>query len=120
MERSPTQAGVTRRLRAVARPDAGAVAKRGEQRLRGGYVPPADRPAHRPAQPQPAHPLSDCDPGTHLGAGTHPVVGRAIRGVHLAARLVAQGAAGVVRWLRAGQVAGDGSVELARWTGARR
>ena len=40
--------------------------------------------------------------------------------VHLAARFMAQSTAVVVHWFRAGQLAGDGSVELARWTGARR
>lgn len=54
-----------------------------------------------------------------LGGNSRRLVAGATRGMHLVGGLAAHGAAGVVGWLRAGQL-GGGSVELARWAGARR
>lgn len=102
MGRSLMQAGVAG-WKLQERPDAGTIAKRGEQPGDGEYLPPADLHTHRGAQPQ------------HAG-----FVGGAIRRVHLAAQFMARSTAVVVHWFRAGQLAGDDSVELARWTGARR
>lgn len=64
--------------------------------------------------------VADGDQGTQLGARIRPVVVGVLLLIYLAVRCVRRTAAGAVRWFRAGHLGGDGSVVLARWSGARR
>jgi hypothetical protein len=43
-----------------------------------------------------------------------------IRRMQLAGRWLGQSGGAVTRWMRAGQLGADGSMDLARWSGARR